>query len=135
MKEDLTPIMIYDGDCNFCCIWIDYWKQLTGDTVAYRPYQEVEDQYPQISREQFRSSVQLVKRDGTVIDGAHAVFQSLAYNSRKRWMLRMYEKVPGVSLVTELCYRFIARHRNAAFKITVMLRGKRISGDKEHNIL
>ena len=25
------PLMVYDGDCNFCTLWIRRWQQLTGD--------------------------------------------------------------------------------------------------------
>jgi predicted DCC family thiol-disulfide oxidoreductase YuxK len=34
-----TPLLIFDGDCGFCRIWVEYWKRLTGDLVAYGPYQ------------------------------------------------------------------------------------------------
>ena len=120
------PLMIYDGDCSFCRIWIDYWRQLTGDAVEYKPYQEVADQYQQIPREQFQKSVQLIMENGAVLDGAHAVFQSLAYNSNKRWMLWMYKQIPGVGFFTEFCYRFITRNRDAAYKVTRLLWGRQI---------
>ncbi|HJW30496.1 MAG TPA: lipase maturation factor family protein, partial [Saprospiraceae bacterium] len=121
-----NPIMVYDGDCSFCRIWIEYWKELAGDVVDYKPYQEVADRYPQIPRDQFTKSVQLIKEDGTILSGAHAVFQSLACNSDKRWMLWMYERIPGISLFSEFCYRFIARNRNGAYKVTRLLWGDHI---------
>lgn len=120
------PLMIYDGDCSFCRIWIDYWKHLTGDAVEYEQYQTVTNRHPHIPIEEFRKSVQLIKEDGTVLDGARAVFESLAYNANKRWMLWMYRKIPGIALLGEACYRFIARHRDVAYKVTHILWGKRI---------
>jgi predicted DCC family thiol-disulfide oxidoreductase YuxK len=121
------PVIIFDGDCSFCRIWIEYWKEVTGDAVEYKPYQEVADQYPQIPHEQFTTSVQFIREDGTVVSGARAVFQSLACNSNKRWMLWMYKRIPGVSFITEFCYRLIARHRDAANYITRLLWGQRIN--------
>ena len=37
----MTPLLIYDGDCDFCAWWVRYWQQLTGPAVRYAPYQEV----------------------------------------------------------------------------------------------
>ncbi len=42
------PLVIFDGRCGFCRIWIDYWKAITGGRVAYAPSQEVGGLYPQI---------------------------------------------------------------------------------------
>ena len=59
------PLLIYDGRCGFCRIWIDYWKRLTGDRVDYASSQEVGAQYPQIQPQAFGESVQLVRPDGS----------------------------------------------------------------------
>ena len=45
------PILVYDGDCTFCRLWIDRWRALTGDRVQYAPFQEVSTQFPEIPRE------------------------------------------------------------------------------------
>ena len=37
---DARATFVFDGDCGICRTWVDYWRQLTGDKVAYRPYQE-----------------------------------------------------------------------------------------------
>ena len=28
------PVLIFDGDCGFCRVWVEYWKRLTGNLVA-----------------------------------------------------------------------------------------------------
>ena len=71
------PLLIFDGQCGFCRIWIEYWKKLTGDRVAYEPFQEAADRFPQIPLEDFARAVQLVRTDGTVVSGAQAVFETL----------------------------------------------------------
>ncbi len=73
--------------------------------------QEKAHLFPEISAEQLQSSVQLVEPDGTVYEGAEAVFRTLALNSQHRWPLWLYRNVFGVAAATELAYRFIARHR------------------------
>ena len=45
--NDPRPLLIYDGDCGFCNYWVRYWQKLTGDRVAYAPYQETAAQYPE----------------------------------------------------------------------------------------
>ena len=34
------PLMVYDGDCNFCTLWVRRWQQMTGDSVDYLPAQD-----------------------------------------------------------------------------------------------
>jgi hypothetical protein len=47
------PLLVYDGDCSFCKIWIEYWKTLTVDLVSYAPFQEVAGGFPNIPPEKF----------------------------------------------------------------------------------
>src|SRR4051794_31040660 len=88
------PLMIYDGDCNFCKYWIGRWKKLTGDTVDYFPSrdEQIAKRFPEIPREQFDVSVQFIETDGAVYSGAEAVFRSLAKNPRRQRWLRWYQK-------------------------------------------
>ena len=80
-----NPLLIFDGDCSFCRLWIERWKAVTGKRVDYAPYQEVGAQFPAIPREQFARSVQLVTPEGEVLTGAHAVFRTLAYTPGQRY--------------------------------------------------
>src|ERR1041384_6182452 len=118
------PLLVYDGDCKFCRTWIGRWKELTGDSVEYGPYQELGGRFPHIPREQFASAVQLISEDGTVHSGARAALRALSYNRDRRWMYWVYERIPGMARISELCYRVIARHRDAAYKVTRLFWGK-----------
>ena len=73
----MAPLLIFDGRCGFCRIWIDYWKRLTGDRIDFAPSQEVAGRFPQIPLEAFAEAVQLVRPDGSVARGARAVFETL----------------------------------------------------------
>ncbi len=120
MKSDIRvatpppkPLLVFDGDCNFCTLWIRRWQQITGDAVDYLPSQDanVAIQFPEISRERFQTSVQLIETDGAVYSGAEAVFRLLAKNPKRQWPLRAYESSPASANITEWAYRFVARHR------------------------
>jgi len=121
-----TPLLIFDGRCGFCRIWIEYWKELTGASVEYAPSQEVGGNYPQIPPERFGQSVQLVLPEGEVISGARAVFETLTYARGLAWLLWIYNHVPGFASVSEAAYRLIAAHRSFFYHLTRLTFGKRV---------
>jgi len=118
--------MIFDGECRFCSFWIRRWQRATGDRIEYLPFQSprVAALFPELPRERFEKSVQLVEPNGAVYSGAEAVFRSLAVNPRKRIFFRIYETVPGFAPLTEWCYRFIANHRSAFSALTRFFFGR-----------
>ena len=101
------PLMVYDGDCNFCTLWIRRWQQLTGDRVDYLPAQDsgIPARFPEIPREQFDTAVQLIESDGVIYSGAEAVFRTLAHSPNCQWPMRTYENSPAVADITEWAYR------------------------------
>ena len=123
-EQSKRPVLIYDGHCGFCRIWVDYWRRLTGARVEFAASQEVAEQYPNISKEQFSKSVWLVYPGGRHASGAEAAFELMAHAPGKAWLLWMYRNVPGFGTVSELSYGFIAAHRNLAFQVTRILWGK-----------
>ena len=118
------PLLVFDGDCTFCRTWIGYWKRLTGHAISYAPYQEAAERFPQVPRENFQRSVQLILPDGEVLSAAHAVFRSLAIVPGYAWALWAYQHVPGFAALTEWSYRRIAAHRSFCYHATVFLWGK-----------
>ena len=58
------PLLIFDGRCGFCRIWIGYWRHISNGRIDFAPSQEVGYQYPQIPPDAFGKSVQLVRPDG-----------------------------------------------------------------------
>ena len=121
------PLVIFDGKCGFCRIWIQYWTELTGSGVEYAPSQEVGARYPQIPPENYGQSVQLVMPDGDAISGARAVFTTLTYAPGMAWLLWVYNHVPGFAPFTEAAYRLIASHRNFFYQVTRWTFGRKIS--------
>ena len=91
--------------------WVRRWRRLTGERINYAPYQEVAGRYPQVRAAEFAAALKLVMPDGRVFSGAEAVFRSLDYAGKRRWLLWSYERVPGFRSVSEAAYRFIASHR------------------------
>ncbi|MGH7656584.1 MAG: lipase maturation factor family protein, partial [Gemmatimonadaceae bacterium] len=118
------PRLIYDGDCGFCGYWAHYWEKLTGESVEYRPYQEVAAQYPTISEAQFRRAVQYISVDGHHASAAEASFLTLSHAPGKGIWLALYRRLPGFAVIAELAYAFIAAHRPAFYSISLLLWGR-----------
>ncbi len=115
--------MVYDGDCGFCAYWARYWQKLTGDRVEYRPYQEVAPQYPAISQAEFQRAVRFIVPDGHRAAAAEASFLTLSHARGRGFWLALYRSLPGFATVSELAYAFIAAHRPAFFRLSLMLWG------------
>jgi predicted DCC family thiol-disulfide oxidoreductase YuxK len=120
------PLVIFDGRCGFCRIWIEYWKVITGGCLTYAPSQEVGSRYPEIPPEDFGQSVQVVMPAGDVVRGARAVFLTLTFAPGMAWLLWAYRRVPEFAAVTEGAYRWIAAHRTFFYHLTRLTFGKRI---------
>jgi predicted DCC family thiol-disulfide oxidoreductase YuxK len=122
------PLLVFDGDCNFCRLWIRRGRQITGDAVDYLPSQDpaIAAQFPEIPREQFDTAVVLIEIDGSVYSGAEAVFRTLSLNPKYDWLLSVYEKLPGLAPMSEFAYRLIATNRRFFSLLTRWLWGPHV---------
>ncbi|MFQ5495093.1 MAG: lipase maturation factor family protein [Phycisphaerae bacterium] len=117
------PVLVYDGQCEFCRRWVERGRRTMGDRIEYIAYQDGAHRFPEITYEAFASAVHLVETDGRAYRGAEAIFRALARGGGKRWPLWGYRHLPGVGAVTELVYRFVAGHRRMFSFVTRMLWG------------
>ncbi len=117
------PLMIWDGECHFCKRWIERWREITAGEVEYVTYQDAANRFPEIPIEQFKRAVAFVEPDGKAFFAAEAVYRSLRYRSSRRWLAWSYDRVPGFAAVSELAYKFIARHRGVGSAVTRLLWG------------
>ena len=122
--SELRPTLVFDGDCGICRTWVDYWHQLTGDRVAYRPYQEAAQDFPNIPLEEFKRAMQLVEPDGKTYAGAAATFRLLTYAPARRWWWWLYRHVPGFAPLTETAYTFVSKRRGLLAGMTRTLWGR-----------
>lgn len=105
------PVVIYDGECAFCQRWANRWESQIGDKVEVVASQDVNDRFPQISKEAYQKSVQFVECDGRVRSGADAVFRAMALGGIRRWPSWMYYNIPLAAWFSEGVYCLIARNR------------------------
>ncbi|HVT17541.1 MAG TPA: DCC1-like thiol-disulfide oxidoreductase family protein [Thermoanaerobaculia bacterium] len=117
------PLLVFDGDCSFCRLWIARWRRVVRDRVDYEPYQTAADRFPTLPVERFRRAVQLIEPDGRVFAGAEAAFRTLALVPGHRHGLWIYRRVPGARLLFELGYRWVAGHRSLLYRLSRLLFG------------
>jgi len=117
------PLMIWDGECLFCKMWIERWRETTAGKVDYATYQQAASQFPEIPLDQFKHAIAFIEPDGKTSFAAEAVYRSLQYRSSRKWLEWSYDHVPGFAEISETAYKFIARHRSLGSSVTRMLWG------------
>lgn len=118
------PQVVFDGSCGFCRKWIERWREMTSDSVDYRPSSEAAEDFPNIPLEEFDRAVQLIRPDGSRISGAEAVLELTAPHSlaAKTGMLA-YRHSTLLASLFEKSYGFVAKHRGVFSKLTQWLWG------------
>jgi len=118
------PLLIYDGECRFCCRWVEAGRAITGDRVDYECSQTAAARFPQIAPGEFTRAVQWIGGDGSIRSGAEAVFSALA---TARWYgraaLAIYLAAPVFARVAEAVYAGVAARRGFFSLFTRMLWG------------
>ena len=121
---DKPSILIYDGACGICREWVDYWRCISGPGVKYQPYQEVAEDHPDISQQEFEAAVQLVAADGSRYRGARACLELYRNKALYVLFIRLYKYLPGFALISESCYNFLSRHRGLLAFFTHLFWGR-----------
>ena len=65
-----------------------------------------------------------IEPDGETFFAAEAVYRSLRYRSSRKWLAWSYDHVPGFAAISEIAYKFVARHRGLGSTVTRLLWGK-----------
>lgn len=128
------PLLLYDGDCRFCTLWIHRWQLATGGFVDYLPFQDPRGaaRFPEIPREHFQTAVQLILPDGSVFGAAAALSRSLACHPGEQWLWELYQHSPLFVVLSETTYGFVARHRRFFSGLTRLLWGQRIEPPRQN---
>jgi predicted DCC family thiol-disulfide oxidoreductase YuxK len=118
-RNSQSAVLVFDGDCAFCRLWVGYWQALTGDRVEYVPYQKAAQRFPEVPAEDFRKAVQFFE-NGQRFSGAEAVFRL----SGQHWLLWIYKNIPGFAAILEWGYSVVAANRNLGYRLTRLFWGK-----------
>ena len=118
------PLLVYDGNCQFCSYWVEYWRELTNDRVDFQTLQSYEQNHPDQTDLHLRNAIALFTADDQQFRGAAAAFALLSF-AGSSWYWWCYRYLPLFATVSEFAYQFIAGHRPAAMRIARLLWGER----------
>ena len=106
------PVLIYDGECGFCRLWVRRLRQLVHNAPRCEPFQTAPLEQLGVSREECTLAVQYVDRRGRVSGGSDAVAR-LFIGAGSLWFVPGWLLlVPGVRQVAQVSYRWVARNRH-----------------------
>ena len=126
----VLPTLVYDGDCAICRRWVDYWRELTGEGVLYRAYQEAAADFPAISTQTFQRAIQFIEPGGRVYSGAAAAFRVLRHAPGRAPWWWCYAHLPGFAPLGEWLYAVLARHRGFLDRVTRFLWGPALRAER-----
>ncbi|MBL9214054.1 MAG: lipase maturation factor family protein [Opitutaceae bacterium] len=113
------PLLLWDGDCRFCRLWADRWREEYGARVDFAPARSQAGRFPEIPAAAFDEAVQFVTPDGRVFAGAAALLHARAHGTGRPGLLgRIYARVPGGAWLLEAAYRLVARRRGRLYALT-----------------
>src|SRR5437868_13482292 len=100
------PILLWDGDCRFCRLWVERWRVITGGRIDDAAFQQAASRFPEIPRQEFDHAIVYVDQEGKVFSAARAIFPSIRrpVYAALNWS---YNHVPPFAPVWEWFYRFI----------------------------
>jgi predicted DCC family thiol-disulfide oxidoreductase YuxK len=119
-------LLVYDGDCGFCKLWIARWREITAGAVDYKQLQDAAVRFAEVPRAAFEQAVKLIEPDGRVFSGAEAVYRSLGRGGGRGFGCWAFEHFPGFAPLSNFAYAFIARHRELAHRVTSLVWGEDI---------
>ncbi len=109
-RPPTKPTLIYDGNCDFCDRWVRRMMRWDRrNSVRYIPLQDTRAQAVSgRSRWELEQAAHLVCPDATVLAGAAAVRELLAYLPGG-WIPRAILSTPGAMPLAAKAYAWLAR--------------------------
>jgi predicted DCC family thiol-disulfide oxidoreductase YuxK len=120
------PLLIWDGDCGLCQRSALHLRALTGERIAFEPYQSARNRFPDVPEESFQHAVHLWEPGGRISRGAEAVFRALERGGVRPWWRVAYDRIPGFAALAEWGYSVVAGHRGTVARWLQLLTGNRI---------
>ena len=113
MRPNADLVLIYDGDCQFCRLSLDYGIRILKNFPLYVAFQRINPQDFGLTQDQVRSQIWTV-RAGKPPSGGHlAVGVLLAMQSNPFYrVLGWLVRTPPTSWLAKKLYFFIAANRH-----------------------
>ncbi|HVT74438.1 MAG TPA: lipase maturation factor family protein [Lacunisphaera sp.] len=118
------PLLLWDGDCGFCRLWADRWRESYGERVDFATAQSQAGRFPEIPAAAHGLAIQLVEPSGHVYSGAAAALRTRRHGrGRDDPFLWAYEQFVPFATAADAVYGFVAGHRPLLTHLTRLLAG------------
>ena len=121
--------LIYDAKCSLCCGCMNWIKShaMGTDTFEFIPCQskELKARFPNIGEEACLESLHLVTPDGRILAGDKSLPEILCNLRYFRW-LAIFFKIPVISLLFFIIYRWLANNRYIISQTILPLTGEKV---------
>jgi predicted DCC family thiol-disulfide oxidoreductase YuxK len=109
--QDSAPVIIFDGECEFCRQCISWVEARSAHYFESVPFQKADLSSMGLTWAECVSSVQLVEENRTY-SGSQAVSRILMKCGRPQSLLGTLLAVPGISWIAKPAYKWIAGNRD-----------------------
>ncbi len=123
MEPPQRPVLIYAAENPLRAWQARYWQRLTGNAVDYLACRDLGDQYPDISPEECRRTLQLLTPQGRRYTGAEAAARVLSHGGR-HMARRCQHYLPGYARLAERLHALAGRHPGVAYWFVRLLWGR-----------
>jgi len=110
--SDAIPVLVYDGDCAFCTRSVRFIERRISRHPRIVAWQHADLEPLGLTAEMCETAVQWVGTDGSVASGHRAVARTLIHGGGLWWVMGRIILLPGISSVSALVYRWVARNRH-----------------------
>ena len=118
------PILVWDGECNFCRLCAERFNSHRENKVDLIPYQSLHQQWPQAPAEDYASAVYLFTPAGKSYRAAAAVYRFYAEYPWRGWAYWAYKRFRWFAALSEWGYRFVANNRKTFARLVRIFWGK-----------
>ena len=113
MRPVAPIVVVYDGDCAFCCGQVARLRRMDRRGVfelVPRQHEGLDKRFPRLREGDFNTGMRVILPDGSIHVGADAVHQiarQLPVVGRLTWLYN----VPGINALARGAYAVVARYR------------------------
>ena len=110
MFKPPRPILVWDGECNFCRLCAQRFDSHRENKVDLIPYQSLHQKWPQAPTENYASAVYLFTPAGKSYRAAAAVYRFYAEYPWRGWANWAYKRFRWFAVLSEWGYQFVANN-------------------------
>lgn len=118
------PTIVWDGTCGFCKFWVTRWKDKTGSSVDYTPYQDVAEHYKDVPLKEFKKASRLIEPNGNIYSGPDSAYRCYDHTGKHYPFHKWYRHYSFFRTLSDHGYNWIAKNRSFMFKVTHLFFGK-----------